>query len=148
MIVRTTSQLVWDGAMLGVWAYSLWRGGRPERVISTSMVLGSVATAVVENRQDWVDPQLGIMAVDLAFLLIAGWYAFRSDRHWPMWAAAFQLIAIVTHLAMGVDHKVSAWAYLTAGVIWSYLILAAMAVGTWAYSRRIRTFRSAKATVR
>ncbi len=39
---------------------------------------------------------------------------------------------------MMVDHKVSPWAYITGGGIFSYLVLVALAVGTWAHWRRSR----------
>jgi hypothetical protein len=64
------------------------------------------------------------------------WIALRSDRHWPMFAAGFALLLLLTHLASAADPTIGGWAYLTAGLIFSYLILAAIAYGAITAPRR------------
>lgn len=75
--------------------------------------------------------QWGVFAIDLAVLALYVWLAMRSSRHWPLFAAGFQLLAIVTHIGRAVDTAISGWAYLTAGLIWSYLVVAAIGYGSW-----------------
>jgi len=131
MIFRTASQLIWDLAMMGMGGFALWRGGKPEKLLAIGLILGSLATAVVENRQDWLYPQWGILLVDFGYLALAVWIGMRSDRVWPLFTAGFQLVAVITHGAMMADRGVGGWAYITAGVIWSYMILLSIVVGTW-----------------
>jgi len=69
------------------------------------------------------------MIADIGLFFVFILVALKSDRYWPMWAAGFQLLAIVTHTAEILDSTVGAWAYITAGVIWTYLGAAALAVG-------------------
>jgi hypothetical protein len=76
-------------------------------------------------------PQWGAFAIDTANLILFLLVALRSGRYWPLFAAAFQLLAVITHVASTMDRHLSAWAAITASVIWTYLILGALAVGTW-----------------
>ncbi len=122
--------------MLLVSGFALWRGGWPERVASVANLLAWLVSPFAENGRDWVDPQWGLLAVDAAFLGVLLVLALRTDRTWLLWACAFQLLGVVTHGAMMADRSVGAWAYLTASVIWSYLVLAALAVGAWTCWRR------------
>ena len=43
--------------MLAVSTYAWWRGGWVERVVAVANVLAWVATAALQNRTNWVDPQ-------------------------------------------------------------------------------------------
>ena len=62
--------------------------------------------------------------------------ALRSHRYWPIWAAGFQLLAIITHWAHSLDRTLNGWTYMTAGIIWGYLLVGTLAVGTWNVWRR------------
>ena len=57
--------------------------------------------------------------------------ALRSHRYWPIWAAGFQLLAILTYWAHSLDRTLGGWVYLTAGILWGYLLVGALAYGTW-----------------
>ena len=64
--------------------------------------------------------------------------ALRSPRYWPMFAAAFQLLCVVTHVARVVDPGVRAWAYATGQVIFSQWVFFALGVGVFTHWRRSR----------
>ncbi|KRB48652.1 MAG: hypothetical protein V4514_20745 [Pseudomonadota bacterium] len=132
----STPERVWAIAMFAVSAFALWRGGRTERVVAIANIVAWIATIVVQNRSNWVDPQWGMFAVDVAFLLVLLWFVIRGSRLWILPAAAFQLLAVVTHGAILADGGVRAWAYLTALILWSYLVLITLAVGAYTYWRR------------
>lgn len=134
--IHTLSELTWVVLMTAVSAFALWRGGTPERVVAIANLLAWAASNLVEDRQQLFVPQWGILAVDLSFLGVLLWFALRSNRAWPMWAAAFQLLGVVTHGAMTADRSVGGWAYITASIIWSYLVLVSLGVGTWLHWRR------------
>ena len=83
----------------------------------------------------------------LAFILLAGLWglvftgfpyaiALKTGRFWPLFSAAFQLLAVVTHVASALDSAVSGWAYQTAGIIWSYLVITAIGYGALTAPRR------------
>ncbi|HEY5410808.1 MAG TPA: hypothetical protein VIJ94_08775 [Caulobacteraceae bacterium] len=128
-LVHTLPQQIWTALMLAVAALALWRGGWPERTIAFGMVVDSIASGILQNTRDWGAPQWADLAIDVIYLAVMIWVALRSDRWWPLWAAAFQVISIAIYVARMVDPRVGALAPFTAGVIWSYLILVVVAIG-------------------
>lgn len=105
-------------------------GGRPERLVAVANVVAWAATPMM-YRADWWDPQWGMLAVDVVFFLGLLFLAVTTDRNWLLFAAAFQLMGVITHVAISVDSGVRAGAYLRGLVIWSYLVLGTLGVAAW-----------------
>jgi hypothetical protein len=122
--------------MIAVSAYALVRGRAPERAVAVANVLAYLATIAVQNRQDWFHPQWSMLAVDAAFLVLLVGMALVVDRFWLLFAAAFQLLGVVTHLAIIADPTVRSLAYLRSLGIWGYMVLVALAVGAYGVARR------------
>lgn len=140
--------MVWTAAILLVSAFALWRGGAIERLVAVANVAAWITTMGVQDRLNWVnplnwvDPQWGVLTVDVVFASLLLALAVLKDRNWLLFAAAFQVLGIVTHVAMIVDDGFRARTYLTGLIIWSYLVLASLGVGTWLYwSERRRSQR-------
>ena len=117
--------------MLLTGGFSIWRGGWAERTAAIGMIADSVASAIFQNRHNWDAPQWGDFAVDVAYLLLLVWVALKSDRLWPLWAAGFQLVAVVIYFARIIDMTSGPLAPYRGVVIWGYLILLSVVVGTW-----------------
>jgi hypothetical protein len=115
---------------VGVCAFAIWKGDEDERLAGAALAIADIATPFLKDHR-WLGPQWGVFAVDMAFFALIVVIAFRTTKYWPIAAAGFQLLGLLTHAAMLIDKGVRAWAYVTAGVIWSYLILIALGVGTW-----------------
>ena len=122
--------------MFSASGYAWLRGGWVERAVAVTNVAAWFATLALQDRNNWVDPQWGMLAVDVAFLSVLLVLVVRSDRDWIMPAAAFQLLAVATHAAIVADSGVRARAYLTALTVWSYLVLVSLAVGAYRHGRR------------
>lgn len=121
---------VWPTALLGVCALAVWRGRDEERLGAASVLAGWALTLMVfKSRSE--DTQWAVLAIDAVLFAILMWIAFRTRRYWPLFAAAFQLLLVVTHFARALDSGVSGWAYLTAGLVWSYLMLISVGYGAW-----------------
>lgn len=123
--------------MLLVSGFALWRGGRPERWVALANLLAWILTPLA-YRNDLIDPQWGVFLVDVGFLVLLAGLAMTTDRNWLLFAAAFQLLAVMTHIAIAVDRGVRTLAYFRGLVIWSYLVLGALAVGAWMFRRHRR----------
>ena len=121
---------VWPSALMLVCGLALWRGRDDERLAAAGNLASWAITLVVFKAYS-ADTQWYVMAVDVALLALYVWLGLRSRRFWPLFAAAFALLIVVTHLAHALDTGVSGWAYLTAALIWSYLALAAIGYGAW-----------------
>lgn len=113
----------------GVCLFALWKGGPEERITAAAFVLAAVVAPFIKDHR-WGGTQWSLFAVDAAYLGLLLVVAFRTTRYWPLCAAGFQLLAVLTHAASLIDRQLRPWAYVTAGVIWTYLGLAAILVGT------------------
>lgn len=137
MTTSDLAQPTWLPLVVGlsICGLALWKGEWPERVIATAYLFGWGATELLTDRSfphiQWTTLALDILALAVALLV-----AFRSNRLWVLWVAGFRILAVVTHIARLLDPKVGGWAYITAGVMWGYLVLIALAVGVWGSVRR------------
>ena len=113
---------------------AVWRGRGDERLAAGGWLANWAFTMLLIRSQEGttVDvTQWGVFVVDTALLGLLLWLALLSTRYWPLFAAAFQLLGVATHLGRAADTGVSAWAYLTAGLVWSYLSLVTIGYGAW-----------------
>lgn len=122
-------QQIWFVLMTLVSGAALWRGGAPEKRVAVANVAAWFLTPLTYD-VNAPGLQWGVLGVDALFLGYLLFLALTTDRLWLLFATAFQLLGIVTHLAMAADSGVPALPYRWGLVIWSYLVLAALAVGT------------------
>ena len=112
---------------------AIWRGRDEERLAAggnlASWAIGLVVFEVQSQAIQWA-----VMVTDLGLLSLYLWIALRSRRHWPLFAAGFTLLMVITHIARAVDTGISGWAYITAQIFWSYLVLLAIGYGAWTAS--------------
>ena len=78
----------------------------------------------------WVRIEAGIFAIDIVALFALIYLTLKSDRFWPMWASAFQLLAVAIHTAVMIAPQVTPWAFATGAVFWAYPMLLALAIGS------------------
>jgi cytochrome bd-type quinol oxidase subunit 2 len=116
--------------LLSCCAYAIRFGGETERQGVGIMAGGSVLTAVaVAFGSKWQSLQTGVFIVDLGVLAAFLTLALRSDKYWPLWTTAFQVIGVATHLARLADPAIVPRAYSIAQGFWAYPMLAAMVIG-------------------
>lgn len=125
---------VWPAALTSVCVIAAWRGRDDERLAAGGYLLNyALGLLVYRARSD--DTQWAVLATDVGLLALLVWLGLRSGRYWPLFAAAFQLLAVMTHLASALDRAVGGWAYLTAEIIWSYLVIFTIGYGAWTAPR-------------
>ena len=125
--------LTWEsqlGALImaAVCGFATWAGGRPQRVTAAVIAAAWIGSAALEDRR-YIHPQYAIFALDVITALVFSGLALRWRRGWLMAIAAFQLLTMATHIASILDTRIWPLAYMTAYLVWSYLLLAAMAWG-------------------
>lgn len=117
-----------------VCALSLWRGRDQERLAAASYLAAwALSLATFESRSE--ETQWSILVIDTLLLGLFTALALRSPRFWPLFAAGFQLLAVLTHIARALDSNVTGWAYLTAGIVWSYLVVFTIGYAAWSAPR-------------
>jgi hypothetical protein len=142
----TWEQISWDIAMVLASGYALWRGGRSERLVAVANVAAAILTGILPHSYGPNQTLWEIFAVDLAFFALLLWLALVTDRIWLLFAAAFQLLPLVVHMAILLDGTVQGWAYRSGLVIFNYLLLISLAVGTWLHDGERRASLRAPGT--
>lgn len=118
--------------LLAVGAYVIGWGRGPERAGIAIIVIGSLLSGwAAHYGRLWEGGEEGIFLVDLAVLLAFIQVLARSDRFWPLWTTAFQLIAVATHLARFASPKTLPLAYAIAEQVWVYPMLILLGVTTY-----------------
>ena len=141
MVVSVTMRmLVFAVCLLGCCAYALARGGRPEKIGALTLLAGSVLSAAAMSPAvgRFATVEIGVMLVDLAVLAVFVALALATDRYWPLWVSALQLIGVLAHAARLADPEMMRNGYAFLLAVWSYPMLLAIALGTRAHHRRTR----------
>ena len=113
---------------------ALWKGHFDERLTAVVLLCGALVSPLVTVGA-FIVPELGILAVDATLFGFLLSLALVSDRFWPMWAAGFQIVGTLIHVARFVDASIWPYAYATAEAFWAYPVLAALGFGSWLEAR-------------
>ncbi len=119
--------------------YALWAGGGPERIGAAVYAVSVAATHLIltAHTQRWLNVETGVFIVDVVTFLAFVPIALRADRFWPLWVSAFLGLGVLGHVARMVGPDTFWWAYAVVLTIWSYPILALLALGTFLHRRRL-----------
>ena len=123
--------------LLGSCAIAWKWGGLDERLAAGGFVIATIATNV-SDANAFVRTETGILMIDVLLFFGLLVLALRSDRFWPMWAAAFQLVGTMFHFASMAETGNFAWAYYIALIFWTYPVFIALGLGTWFEGRHRR----------
>jgi hypothetical protein len=122
-----------------------WRiGGGPERalggVLAGMMAIDLVYHGVFEGLS-FAPPEWTFhFALDLTALAATVPVALLANRMYPLWFAAFQLIAVFAHLARDLAPGVAKLAYGIMYIGPSYFQILLLAGGIWLHHRRVRKY--------
>lgn len=102
---------------------ALWRGGREER-IGALVVAFQLSNQYIAALRWTSGPP-----TDIASLAILLWLLLSSGRYWIVWAAASAVLSVATYVLNAVL-DIGLWAYLSAQIAWSYVLICALLVGS------------------
>lgn len=133
-----TWQIVYWGVACVCTYYAFSAGGRSERAGAAIILLGSIATVVATSAMPirYRTAEFGVLTVDLIVLAALLFLALRSDRYWPLWVTAFQLVGVTTHVAMFVKPEVVPRVYAHVQSFWAYPMLLSIAIAVRLHRRR------------
>lgn len=131
--------LIWVG-LLG--AAALRWGAAPERMCVAAlfaMTFGDpVYHLLVEHGPTYGTVDLGHLTMDVIVASVFVGVALRSNRVYPIWLAAFQLVSLLSHFAREVTDFFPRLAYGLMSYGPYYIILLIMTLGIAAHARRSR----------
>ena len=114
-------------------------GGIDEKIAALGLVIAVIVTNIVtDGRYDHTETNVLVVDISVFFGLLV--LAMRSDRFWPMWAAAFQLVATMVHIGSISQTGDFSWAYYFALTFWSFPVFIALMAGTWLECRGRRAW--------
>lgn len=132
MIFNTIWAYIYYIFLVACCGYAIFRGSRSEYFGAAIMIVGSLSTLAIGRLfgSSWTRVEVGIFAIDVVALFALIYLALKSNRFWPMWASAFQLLAVTIHTAMVVAPQITPWAFATGAALWAYPMLLALAIGS------------------
>jgi DNA repair protein RadC len=123
------TQVVFLATMIAALTAALSRGGLHERVGAALLFVAAMVTPMVQ-RHLFNKVETGIAIVDLLLFGALLWMALTSNRRWPVYAAAFQALGVLTHLARLKAGPVNGDSYGHLLVAWSYLVTMSLLLGS------------------
>ena len=124
-------------ATLGLASVLAFRfGGRDEQMAAIAFIGATLASRLVNT--NYAHMEASVLLVDAVLLFGLILLALKSDRFWPMYAAAFQFVGTVVHIASMAETGNLAWAYAVGLIFWSYAVMLALMAGTWLEGRARR----------
>lgn len=111
--------------MLAACGYALVCGDRSARAVAAAVLMGSILSMfVVHESGRFQDSEFGVLAIDIVMLLIFGAIMLRSDRFWPIWTTAAQLLTVLSHLGPIFRSADIAVPFAFTEQVWAWFILA------------------------
>lgn len=123
--------------LLLVSAYAQRRGGVPEKLAATAMIIATAGTFWVGlSNPSYRGVQWEMLSIDIGLFLALSILAGAADRFWPIWLAAFQLVAVAAHGVSAYNPSILPVAYWWIVGKISYPMLAILAIGTMRHHLR------------
>lgn len=119
------------GGVLLVCLFALTKGGRPERIGAAAFLSGWFLSILAQRMLGYVAMQWPILVIDLVVLSIFVALVWKAPRTWPVWASAFQLLSVTSHVMVLMKLRPEISAFYTVINMAGYGIIIALAVGTF-----------------
>jgi hypothetical protein len=125
------------GLTVLVVAFAFLKGDEPERIAAGGYVLSWFASLLIQGDGAVGGTNWGLMAIDAVMLAVFAALAWKSQRAWPVWAAALQSLTVMSHILTLVDIRPPVSAFYAVVNLASTGILLVIAIGTfWAWQER------------
>jgi hypothetical protein len=131
-----TPQALWNYNFALICLFALVRGRTPERLTVIVLLIADLVTFFLLKNRYWKPIEPILVNIDSCVAIFFIGLALKSSRWWPLWAAAFHLLALAMVVFNALDPAVRPYAYYVGELIWDYLGLMALLFGTLFEGRR------------
>jgi hypothetical protein len=133
----TLASQIGAAIVVAVCTFAFLKGDNTERTAAGAYILGWFASMLLQTDGEMYKVQWGVFAVDTAMLVILGALVWRSRKSWLVWAAACDLLIVMSHIVLMIDIRPPMAAFLTVVNLAGYGVLISLAIGTfWAWQER------------
>lgn len=116
---------------------AMWQGDKAARWAGAVCLAGWLGSILV-YRENAYNADYGVLAVDVAALIGFVWISIRMRRIWTIILSASMAIIVALHVATMIDLRLTLGTLVIGMAMWSYVVLACIAFGTWAGWRENR----------
>jgi hypothetical protein len=131
LLFEFISEYVGAGSVLLVCLFALTKGGRPERIGAGTMLVAWFLSILSQTYLGYASVQWPMFLIDLIVLIVFVALVWKSPRSWPVWACAFQLLTVASHVMVLLKLRPEISAFYTVLNMTGYGIMIAIAVGTF-----------------
>jgi hypothetical protein len=110
-------------------ALAVLTGRWPEQIVGLAFATDWLAGLVFQDHRLHHHIQAATFAGDVALLAVTLAAVIGSRRSWVLWAGAFCLLLVLTHVVMLLDVRFGQWTYLTAIYVWNFGLIATLIAG-------------------
>ncbi|WP_420145348.1 hypothetical protein [Sphingobium sp.] len=93
-------------------------GGRDGRWFTGAFLGCVLLTIPAQLAGSWHATQMWLMLVDALLLAFLIWLMLRSTHYWPVWAAACQLMTVLTHVVTLMLPRFTDLIYASLSTVW------------------------------
>lgn len=112
-------------------------GQAHERIVAAAMAIAALLSSLLTSGR-FLGPEVSLLLVDFALLVVIGAVAFQSAKFWPLLACGFHINALLVHATNFLPFHFAPDAYADALVLWSHLTCFSLAIGAW-WERPVRS---------
>lgn len=129
-MMRLNPNVVVEGSIyVAGCSFAIWKGGRPERIVSAAMLLEFVLGLSFKWIQALESPRYLSLLFDVGVLGAVLYVAFTTNLRWPLLASALQILSVLCFVARLVDSSIRSWAYVTVAIALGFGVLATVIYG-------------------
>jgi hypothetical protein len=116
-------------------SYAAIIGGATERWATFIFLSAALLTSLASWHTLWARSDWPMAIIDFYCFLALYVLAVKSGRYWPIWSAGFQLLSVLTHVAVFLDPSSGPKAYRAMETVWALPALLSMVIGAHADRR-------------
>lgn len=130
-LLETISALIGAGFIVLVCLFALTKGNRPERIGAATVLGGWFLSILAQTYVGYASVQWPTLIIDVIALAIFVALVWKSPRSWPVWASAFQLLAVASHVMVLMKLRPEISAFYTVTNMAGYGVIIALAVAAF-----------------